>query len=114
MEQKRQEKEAEWKAKREEELKNRPKKPVELKIKPPPAIENRMMEVVVNDRLGQKVRVKCMPDDTIFNLKQLISAHTGVRAEKIRLQKQHQIFKDHITLEDYEIKEGMMLEMYYN
>ncbi|CDW91002.1 ubiquitin-like protein [Stylonychia lemnae] len=111
MEQKRKEKEAEWKAKREEELKNRPKKPHELKILAPPSSENRMMEVIVNDRLGQKVRVKCMPTDTVFSLKQLISAQTGVRAEKIKLQKQHQIYKDPITLEDYEIKEGMMLEI---
>ena len=73
-----------------------------------------MMEVIVNDRLGQKVRVKCMPDDTVGMLKQLISAHTGVRAEKIRLQKSHVIYKDHITLNDYEINEGMQLEMYYN
>lgn len=43
------------------------------------------MEVIVNDRMGQKVRVKCMPEDTIFNLKQLVAAHTGVRPEKIRL-----------------------------
>ena len=69
MEQKRREKEEEWKRKREEELKNRPKKPHELKIQPPPASENRMMEVIVNDRLGQKVRVKCMPEDTVFMLK---------------------------------------------
>ena len=73
-----------------------------------------MMEVIVNDRLGAKVRVKCMPDDTVAMLKQLIAAHTGCRADKIRLQKSHVIFKDAITLEDYEIKEGMMLEMYYN
>ena len=59
----------EWKKKREEDLKNRPKKPFELKIQPPKASENKMMEVIVNDRLGQKVRVKCMPEDTIFNLK---------------------------------------------
>lgn len=52
MEKKRAEKEAEWKAKREEELRNRPKKPHELKILPPPSSENRMMEVIVNDRLG--------------------------------------------------------------
>ena len=69
MEQKRAEKEAEWQAKREEELKNRPKKPVELKIPAPKASENKMMEVIANDRLGQKVRVKCMPEDTIYNLK---------------------------------------------
>jgi hypothetical protein len=85
MELKRKQKEEEWKRKREEDLKNRPKKPHELKIHPPPASENRMMEVIVNDRLGQKVRVKCMPDDTVGMLKQLIAAHTGCRADKIRL-----------------------------
>ena len=69
MEQKRVDKEEEWKRKREEELANRPKKPVDLKIKAPNASENRMMEVIVNDRLGQKVRVKCMPEDKVFNLK---------------------------------------------
>ena len=55
-----------------------------------------------------------MPDDTIGMLKQLISAHTGIRPEKIRLQKSHVIYKDQISLEDYEVKEGMQLEMYYN
>ena len=47
-------------------------------------------------------------------LKQLIAAHTGVRPEKIKLQKGYNIYKDHISLEDYEVKDGMMLEMYYN
>ena len=73
-----------------------------------------MMEVVCNDRLGGKVRVKCYPTDSIGNLKLLISAHTGTRSEKIRLQKAHVIFKDHISVDDYEIKDGMQIEMYYN
>ena len=73
-----------------------------------------MMEVVCNDRMGGKVRVKCFPTDTILMLKKLIAAHTGTRFEKIRLQKSHTVFKDHITLDDYEIKEGMQFEMYYN
>lgn len=85
-----------------------------MRIEPPKASLNRMMEVIVNDRLGSKVRVKCMPEDSIFNLKQLIAAHTGVRPEKIRLLKQYNIYKDHISLEDYEIKDGMSIEMYYN
>jgi ubiquitin-like protein 5 len=74
----------------------------------------RMIEVVCNDRLGKKVRVKCNTDDTIGDLKKLIAAQTGTRAEKIRLQKWYNIYKDHITLEDYEIKDGMGLELYYN
>ena len=73
-----------------------------------------MMEVVCNDRMGGKVRVKCFPTDTVLMLKKLIAAHTGTRFEKIRLQKSHTVYKDHITLDDYEIKEGMQFEMYYN
>ena len=73
-----------------------------------------MIEVVCNDRLGGKVRVKCFPTDTIKNLKLLISAHTGTRPEKIRLQKGYNVYKDHITLYDYEVSDGMQIEMYYN
>jgi ubiquitin-like protein 5 len=74
----------------------------------------RMMEVICNDRLGHKVRVKCLPSDTIGDFKLLVSAHIGTRPEKIRLQKANIIFKDNITLADYEIHDGMSLEMYYN
>jgi hypothetical protein len=37
----------------------------------------------------------------------------GTKAEKIQLKKWYTIFKDHITLSDYEIKDGMNLELYY-
>ena len=73
-----------------------------------------MIEVICNDRLGKKIRVKCNPDDTIGDLKKLLSAQIGTRPEKLRIQKWHIIFKDHITLEDYEFQDGMMLELYYN
>ena len=36
-----------------------------------------MIEVICNDRLGKKVRVKCNSDDTIGDLKKLIAAQTG-------------------------------------
>ena len=36
------------------------------------------------------------------------------RADKIRIQKWYTVYKDHITLEDYEIHDGMGLELYYN
>lgn len=74
----------------------------------------KMIEVVLNDRLGKKVRVKCNDDDTIGDLKKLVAAQTGTRAEKIRIQKWYTIYKDHITLKDYEIHDGMGLELYYN
>jgi len=46
-----------------------------------------MIEVILNDRMGKKVRVKCNPDDTVGDLKKLAAAQTGTRPEKIRLQK---------------------------
>lgn len=91
-----------------------------------------MIEITCNDRLGKKVRIKCNPgktkhsshllyistkyfpiDDTIGDLKKLIAAQTGTHWEKIVLKKWYTIYKDHITLEDYEIHDGMNLELYY-
>ncbi|XP_066449626.1 ubiquitin-like protein 5 isoform X1 [Eleutherodactylus coqui] len=72
-----------------------------------------MIEVVCNDRLGKKVRVKCNSEDTIQDLKKLIAAQTGTRWEKIVLKKWYTIFKDHVTLADYEVHDGMNLELYY-
>lgn len=39
--------------------------------------EGRMIEVILNDRLGRKIRVKCNPSDTIGDLKKLVAAQTG-------------------------------------
>jgi hypothetical protein len=41
-------------------------------------------------------------------------SQTGTKAEKIQLKKWYNIFKDHITLSDYEIKDGMNLELCVN
>ena len=38
---------------------------------------------------------------------------TGTKWDKIVLKKWYTIFKDHITLQDYEIHDGMNLELYY-
>ena len=40
------------------------------------------------------------PDDTVGDLKKLVAAQTGTRADKIVLKKWYTIFKDHITLQD--------------
>ena len=87
-----------------------------------------------------QIRVKCNEDDTIGDLKKLVAAQTGrlqhennlnsivvdrnqlrsivfiagTRPEKIRIQKWYTVFKDQITLADYEIHDGMGLELYYN
>jgi ubiquitin-like protein 5 len=66
------------------------------------------------------VRVKCLPTDTVGDLKRLIAAQTGTTAGKIQLKKwcvlldtsmlttRYTPFKDHITLQDYEIHDGMV------
>jgi len=72
------------------------------------------IEVILNDRIGKKIRVKCNPEDTIGDLKKLVAAQIGTRPDRIRIQKSNVIYKDPISLADYEIKDGMGLEMYYN
>lgn len=54
------------------------------------------------------------PEDTIGDLKKLVAAQIGTRPDRIRIQKSNVIYKDPISLSDYEIKDGMGLEMYYN
>lgn len=83
-------------------------------FKTPQTKPGRMIEVICNDRLGNKVRVKCNENETIGNFKKLVAAQSGHNAEKIRLQKWYNVFKDHVTLADYEIHDGMSLEMHYN
>jgi len=74
----------------------------------------RRIEVIVNDRLGTKVRVKCSPDDTIADLKKFIAAKIGRRWRKIQLKRcQYNILKDKISLEEYEIHNGTSLDLYY-
>ncbi|KAI8069474.1 ubiquitin-like protein 5-like protein [Gongronella butleri] len=73
----------------------------------------RLVEIELNDRLGKKVRVKCSPSDTIGDFKKLAAAQIGTDPKKIVLKKWYKEFKDHITLEDYELHDGMNVELYY-
>lgn len=90
-----------------------------------------------NESLADEtVRVKCLPTDTVGDLKKLIAAQTGTTAQKIQLKKwyvsflrpraipsgrtrwivvedqvltdRYTNFKDHVTLQDYEINDGMV------
>lgn len=72
-----------------------------------------MIEIAVNDRLGKKVKILCNEDDTIGDIKKVIGVKIGTTAERIILKKWYQIFKDHVTLADYEIGDGSNLELYY-
>lgn len=72
-----------------------------------------MLEVICNDRLGRRVRVKCLPEDSIGDFKKVLGVQIGTNPERIVLKKGYMVFKDHITLEDYEIHDGSSLELYY-
>ncbi|XP_027722363.1 ubiquitin-like protein 5 [Vombatus ursinus] len=72
-----------------------------------------MIEVLCNIHLGKKVRVKCSTDDSEEDLKKLIVAQADTCWNKIVLKKRYTIFKDHVTLGDYEIHDGKNLELYY-
>ncbi|XP_017653338.1 ubiquitin-like protein 5 [Nannospalax galili] len=65
-----------------------------------------MIKVVCNDRLGKKVCIKCNTDDSIWDLKKLSTAQTGTRWNKMVLKKRYMIFKDHVSLGDYETHDG--------
>lgn len=66
-----------------------------------------------NSPSGKKVRIKANPTDTVGEFKKLVAAQTGTRFEKIVLKKWYTIFKDNVTLADYEIHDGAALELYY-
>lgn len=72
-----------------------------------------MIEVLINDRLGKKIRVKCMSEDTVGDFKKVLSLQLGTQHTKIILQKGGSVLKDHITLDDYEVHDGTNLELYY-
>ncbi|XP_023365342.1 ubiquitin-like protein 5 [Otolemur garnettii] len=72
-----------------------------------------MITVVCNDHLRKKVCIKFNTNDTSGDLKKLIAAQTGTQWNKIVLKKWNTIVKDHLFLGDYEIHDGMNLELYY-
>merc|ERR1711916_264048 len=72
-------KEKKRKKKEEEEAKQRKKKR-ERSPEPEPGKGKKMIEIICNDRLGNKVRVKCHAEETIGNVKKIVAAQSGHRA----------------------------------
>ncbi|PYI03432.1 ubiquitin-like protein [Aspergillus sclerotiicarbonarius CBS 121057] len=71
-----------------------------------------MMIVTVNDRLGSKATVPCLPSDTVGDLKVLVAAQIGRAPREIMLKRQgERPFKDFITLGDYSIQNGVQLDL---
>ncbi|TXG49535.1 hypothetical protein EZV62_025410 [Acer yangbiense] len=66
-----------------------------------------MIEVVLNDRLGKKVRVKCNDDDTIGDLKKLVAAQTVIDKSNLEEEFILQLF-DSGTGNRYYNKDGIL------
>ncbi|KAL4804360.1 ubiquitin-related domain-containing protein [Aspergillus unguis] len=93
-----------------EERQKREKK--EKKAAPPPMSGEAMIIVHVNDRLGTKAAIPCLPSDTVGNFKALVAAHIGREPHEILLKRQgERPFKDFITLADYSIGNGVQLDL---
>jgi hypothetical protein len=68
--------------------------------------------VTVNDRLGTKAQIPCLPDDTVGDFKKLVAAQIGRQPHEIMLKRQgERPLKDHITLADYGVSNGVQLDL---
>ncbi|KAL7789905.1 ubiquitin-like protein [Trichoderma ceciliae] len=80
--------------------------------KPTVAAGQEFIIVHINDRLGTKSAIPCLPSDTVGQFKLMIAARIGREAGQIMLRRQgERPFKDHITLEDYGISNGVQLDL---
>ncbi|KAF2475529.1 ubiquitin-like protein [Lindgomyces ingoldianus] len=71
-----------------------------------------MIIVTVNDRLGTKAQIPCFASDPVKVFKAMVSAKIGRPAHEIMLKRQgERPFKDHITLGDYGVSNGVQLDL---
>lgn len=71
-----------------------------------------MILVTVNDRLGTKAQIPCLPSDNVKAFKALVAAHIGRQPHEIMLKRQgERPFKDQLTLQDYGVSNGVQLDL---
>ena len=71
-----------------------------------------LIRVVVNNRLGTKHEIVCVPSDTVADFKKLVAHKTGMDHKAILLKRQGQRpLKNFLTLEDCEIGNGSSLDL---
>ncbi|KAI0401213.1 ubiquitin-related domain-containing protein [Xylaria palmicola] len=87
------------------------KPPTRAPAAPAPGGEE-MIIVNVNDRLGTKAAIPCFASDRIKEFKIMVAARIGREPHEILLKRQGQRpFKDMLTLADYEISNGVQLDL---
>lgn len=90
----------------------KPRKEKKKKSAAPAAAPQEMIIVNINDRLGTKSAIPCLPSDTVGQLKLMVAARIGREPNQIMLKRQgERPFKDIITLEDYGISNGVQLDL---
>ncbi|KAF9874486.1 hypothetical protein CkaCkLH20_08049 [Colletotrichum karsti] len=80
---------------------------------PAPAAGGEEMIIVhVNDRLGTKAAIPCLASDPVKMFKILVAARVGREPHEILLKRQgERPFKDHLTLEDYGVSNGVQIDL---
>ncbi|KAL5121586.1 hypothetical protein ACEQ8H_000658 [Pleosporales sp. CAS-2024a] len=74
-----------------------------------------MIIVTVNDRLGTKTQVPCLPSDPVKVLKAMVAAKIGRPVHEIMLKRQgERPFHDSLTLADYSISNGVQVDLELN
>ncbi|KAK4236720.1 ubiquitin-related domain-containing protein [Achaetomium macrosporum] len=74
--------------------------------------QEEMIVVTVNDRLGTKAQIPAFPSDTVGQFKIMVAAKIGREPHEILLKRQgERPFKDHITLGDYGVSNGVQLDL---
>ncbi|KAG9949917.1 hypothetical protein KCU85_g3999, partial [Aureobasidium melanogenum] len=95
---------------------DKPKSDKEKEKKPKPvAAPSRaepMIIVNVNDRLGTKAAIPCLGSDPVKAFKAMVAARIGRQPHEIMLKRQgERPFKDHLTLDDYGVSNGVQLDL---
>ncbi|KAH0367781.1 hypothetical protein KCU65_g4493, partial [Aureobasidium melanogenum] len=102
----RKEKRKEDKSKGDKEKEKKPK-PVAAPSRAEP-----MIIVNVNDRLGTKAAIPCLGSDPVKAFKAMVAARIGRQPHEIMLKRQgERPFKDHLTLDDYGVSNGVQLDL---
>jgi hypothetical protein len=74
-----------------------------------------MIIVTVNDRLGTKTQVPCLPSDPVKVLKAMVAAKIGRPVHEIMLKRQgERPFHDQLSLADYSISNGVQIDLELN
>jgi hypothetical protein len=102
---------------RRDERERKPREPRDKKPAAPPVASTGecMIIVTVNDRLGTKTQVPCLPSDPVKVLKAMVAAKIGRPVHEIMLKRQgERPFHDQLSLADYSISNGVQIDLELN